>query len=133
MKSQYRGALAEVTPKQRKYFLWKNKLKDRKHDYSKISKEDLCKEFDMPNLIYYEEWESTEQYKNLLKLLMQENTLKDLIDIYNVVKEKALTGDDKAVKTFLILQKEFNKKSAKKIVENDGNNDDEPDDGLTLE
>ena len=41
----------------------------------------------------------------LLLLLMQEKMRTDLYEIYLSVREKALEGDDKAIKTFLTLER----------------------------
>lgn len=61
-------------------------------------------------------WEKTEQYHNLVNIMIESQAGKDLEDIYAIVKEKALTGDEKSIKLLLDLQKQvqaYNKQSTK--------------------
>lgn len=129
--NEFNKYIYKLSNRKRHYFLWKNKLSTKNTDYSKLTKEELSEKFNVNEFAWFKQWESSEEYQNLLRLLMQQDSLKDLIEVYKAVKEKALTGDDKAVKTFLILQKEFKKQPVKIIEEN--NNEEEEEDGLTLD
>lgn len=97
------------------YFCWKNKVDNIDTKFSQMTREQFMKKY--PTYItergmsLYKCWENTDEYLNLYNLLMQEQSIKDLYNIYNVVRDKALKGDDKSVKTFLLLKKELSKKS----------------------
>jgi len=61
-----------------------------------------------------------------MKLLLLEKSNKGFVDIYNIVSEKARQGDDKAVKTFLVLQKELKRSvNAKKSINQEHQEDDD--------
>lgn len=112
------------------YFMWKNKLKNSKTDYSKFNKEEFIDRYLHGSDISFkrmEQWERTEQYHQLMNVLLHEKSQTDIYVIYEIVREKAMKGDDKAIKTLLLLQKEFNKKN--KINLQDGH---EEDDGLVI-
>lgn len=51
-------------------------------------------------------WEKTEEYHNLVNIMIESQAGKDLEDIYLIVKDKALTGDEKSIKLLLDLQKQ---------------------------
>lgn len=125
-------ALSELTnTKKYKYFMWKNGLRNTKIDYSKYTREEFQKEhLKGVSFDFYEQWEKSEEYQHLLLLLMQEKMRTDLYEIYLSVREKALEGDDKAIKTFLTLEKEVNQK-LKKVDKN--NEVEQVDDGLVLD
>jgi hypothetical protein len=118
MKSnKFKTELNKIAKKNRNkylYFCWRNKVNNAQTKFSEMSKEDFLdrykKTFSELNLnLYKTSWEGSEEYDYLYSLLMQLRSHKDLYKIYNVVKDKALTGDDKAVKTFLMLKEEINK------------------------
>ena len=59
---------------------------------------------------------------------------KDFVEIYNAVSEKAKQGDDKAIKTFLVLQNELKKSvKTKKLNKQEQQEEIEEDDDLILE
>jgi hypothetical protein len=69
---------------------------------------------------------------------MAEGMTADIFKIYNVVKDKALEGDDKAIKTLLMLQKEIKgnlkKNMDKKVKDSEPEEEEiEEDDGLEIE
>lgn len=75
------------------------------------------------------DWEKTQEYAHLVALYLQSLMIDDIRLMYKVVREKAIEGDDKAIATFLKLQKEIN--SIVKGFETVLNTDDEDeDDGL---
>ncbi|MGJ0845959.1 hypothetical protein ACR77J_04645 [Tissierella praeacuta] len=125
-------ALSELTnAKKYKYFMWKNGLKNIRVDYSKYTREEF-QEIHLKGVSFdfYEQWEKSEEYQQPLLLLMQENMRTDLYEIYQSVRGKALEGDDKAIKTFLTLEKEVNQKLKKLDKDNDV---EKIDDGLILD
>ncbi|MTT32708.1 hypothetical protein GMB86_11890 [Terrilactibacillus sp. BCM23-1] len=80
-------------------------------------------------------WQSSDEYKNLVALYLSSKSANDLIKVYKIVQEKAITGDDKAVKLFLSVSKEIDlhKKVALKAFTNlDQEQSDEGEDGLEL-
>lgn len=52
-------------------------------------------------------WERTEEYQNLLVLLMETRLIDDVHKAYEAVSAKAKEGDERAVKTMLELGKEI--------------------------
>ncbi|MEC1697755.1 hypothetical protein [Schinkia azotoformans] len=75
-------------------------------------------------------WEKSDEYRNLVALLLESKIANDLLDTYNIVAEQAKTGDDKSVKLLLQLSKDittlskeakksFNKKDEEEIIEED--------------
>lgn len=75
------------------------------------------------------DWEKTQEYAHLVALYLQSLMIDDIRLMYKVVREKAIEGDDKAIATFLKLQKEIN--SIVKGFETVLNTDDEDEeDGL---
>jgi hypothetical protein len=114
-KSEFKIQLDKLRRQSRKkwiYFCWKNKVDNISTKFSEMTEEDILEKY--PKLIYpltlkiyKSRWEQTEEYQHLYRLLMQIRSQNDLYKIYEVVKDKALQGDDKAIKTFLMLKKEI--------------------------
>ena len=95
------------------YFCWKNKIDNSQTKFSEMTKENFMKRYHFSDYqmdMYSTIWEDADEYNVIYGLLMELRSKRDLYKIYNVVKDKALKGDDKAVKTFLLLKKEINKK-----------------------
>lgn len=91
------------------YFRWKHGLISRERDYSKYTEEDIIENFfkgDRKKFETMQLWESTEEYADLLLTLLKEHIHKDILEVYDGVLKKAKTGEEKAVKTLLLLQKE---------------------------
>ena len=103
------------------YFMWRNKLANSNRNFADFTEQDIIEKYCKGSLIKYgnlKQWENTEEYAELMNLLLLERSNKDFVEIYNAVSEKAKQGDDKAIKTFLTLQNEIrksvkNKKSKK--------------------
>lgn len=93
-----------------KYFMWKNKIKGLRIDYSSMTEQELTENMKLETLHFYNKWENSQEYLFLKLLLTRENMQSDLFNIYDAVKEKALEGDDKSIKTFLELEREVNKR-----------------------
>ncbi|MEK5232047.1 hypothetical protein MHB42_09755 [Lysinibacillus sp. FSL K6-0232] len=107
-------ALNKLTWKKKEYFLWKHNLSVLRE--VPLTEEELCKRIQSKSLSYMKKWEKTEQYHNLVNIMIESQAGKDLEDIYAIVKEKALTGDEKSIKLLLDLQKQvqaYNKQSTK--------------------
>jgi len=95
------------------YFMWKHGLRNNRTDFRKFTEEELINRYmngDRKAFERLEVWESTEQYAHLVWLMLKEQSHKDILQAYQAVAEKAKQGDDKAIKTLLMLQKEINKK-----------------------
>lgn len=83
----------------------------------------------------YTRWEKSEEYKALIAMMLESRIADDLQEIYEVVVENAKTGDDKAVKLFLALQKEINSiaKVSSQVINYKEMKEEEEDDGLSLD
>ena len=117
------------------YFMWRNKLANSNRDFSEFTEQDIIEKYCKGSLIKYgnlKQWENTEEYAELMNLLLLERSNKDFVEIYNAVSEKAKQGDDKAVKTFLALQNEL-KKSIKAKKSNKAEQEEIEEDDLVLE
>lgn len=107
-------ALKQLNYKKKEYFLWKHNLHVLRTE--PLTEEELCKRIQSKSLSYMKKWEKTEEYHNLVNIMIESQAGKDLEDIYAIVKEKALTGDEKSIKLLLDLQKQVqihNKQSTK--------------------
>lgn len=127
--------------KKRHYFMWRNGLVNNFMDYSGITQDEFINKYcegSKDSFRYLQLWEQSDEYNNLMQILLKQRMQTDFVEIYNAVRDKALKGDDKAVKTFLSLQKEV-KANVKEIdkIKVDKNTETEPeteeDDGLMLE
>ena len=103
-----REELRKVNREYQEYFKWK--FPDVRYDQTKEHKteEEFLKSVGRKTLNSFLEWEKTPEYANLVALYLQTKIMDDIYEIYEVVREKALTGDDKAVKLLLQLNKEIN-------------------------
>ncbi|MCT1538434.1 MULTISPECIES: hypothetical protein [Lysinibacillus] len=107
-------ALNTVSWKKKEYFLWKHNLSVLRE--VPLTEEEICNKIKSKSLSYMKKWEKTEEYHNLVNIMIESQAGKDLEDIYAIVKEKALTGDEKSIKLLLDLQKQVqihNKQSTK--------------------
>lgn len=122
------------------YFCWTNKIDNIQTKFSKMSKEEFMQRYakyiTKKGMELFKSWENTEEYLNLYNLMLQQQSNKDLYKIYKVVRDKALKGDDKAVKTFLLLKKEINKSNVQQeksdITESDTNSQQDNKDDLDI-
>ena len=115
------------------YFMWKNKLSNSNRDYGEMTEQEIIDKYCKGSTKKYanlQQWEKTEEYAELMNLLLLEKSNKDFIDIYDIVSDKARRGDDRAIKTFLLLQNEL-KKSIKTKKSN--KQEEVEDDDLTLD
>ncbi|BDH63307.1 hypothetical protein MTP04_34370 [Lysinibacillus sp. PLM2] len=100
-------ALKAVSWDRAEYF--KYKFPQVRFDQSRPQKteEAFLKVVNKKTLNPYTRWEKSEEYKALVALMLQGRSADDLQEIYSIVVENAKTGDDKAVKLFMQLQKEI--------------------------
>lgn len=123
-------ALKKVSKENRAYFHYK--FPDTRFDQSREPKteQEFLYSVARKTMNGFMDWEKTPEYANLVALYLQSKQMDDLNTIYQIVREKALTGDDKQVKLLLILNKEINTivKAGKELIVDEG----EEDDGLTL-
>lgn len=101
------------------YFRWKHGLKTIERDYSQYTEDEIVENFFKGNRHKFETmklWEGTEEYADLMMTLLKEKIHNDITEVYDVVLEKAKTGDEKAVKTLLLLQKEIRASLKRKEV-----------------
>lgn len=75
-------------------------------------------------------WEKSDEYARLMYILTKERMNSDFFEIYDSIVDKAKTGDEKSVRTFLMLQKEV-KSNLKEL--NSKPHEMEDDDGLILD
>lgn len=116
-------ALDKLSWKKKEYFLWKFKLNLYANDKTE---EEICKKLQVKSLAYMKKWEKTAEYLSLVNLYIESQIANDIEKIYEVVSEKAVTGDEKAIKLLLDLQKQvraFNKEV--KPTQQDSNTFDE--------
>ena len=117
--------------------MWRNKLANANRDFSELTEQDIIDKYCKGSMIKYgnlKQWENTEEYAELMNLLLLEKSNKDFVDIYNVVSEKAKQGDDKAIKTFLLLKDELKKSVKTKTKKvNKEEEEEQEDDDLVLE
>lgn len=124
-------ALNKLSWKKKDYFLWKHDLFVLRRE--PLTEEELCKRLKIKTLSHMRKWEKTSEYLALVNLYIESQSAKDLEDIYSIVKEKALTGDEKAIKMLLDLQKQarqFNKIVISSQINKD--NESDPYDDLEL-
>jgi len=129
-RNELEDALMQVGDRARKYFRWKFDIPFGGVPMKQETLEEVCKFLGVRNPQYFKDWERTDEYKNLVNIYLNSKVANDILDIYNVVSEKAKkTGDPRAIDTLLKLQKEI-QASIKLAKKKKKDNDD--DDGLIL-
>ena len=113
---------------------FKYKFPELQFDGKQRSLDTVLRSTNRKTIYGFKKWERTEEYKNLVALYLAGKTAEDLIQMYNAVKDKALKGDEKAVKLMLQLQKEIDqhKKQAIKSFNQLDEEEIEDDDDLEL-
>lgn len=71
------------------------------------TKEELLKATDRKTMDGFKTWEKTPEYNMFLALYLEQKAIKDIYEIYEVIKTDALKGDEKSVKLLLSLNKEI--------------------------
>lgn len=126
-------ALSKIAPDKAEYF--KYKFPDTRYDQSRPQRteEEFLKLVERKTIHAYKRWEKTDEYKALVALYLQSKTANDLHEIYQVVSDKAKTGDEKSVKLFLQLSKEVTEHSKQALKElSKSKSNDTEDDGLVI-
>lgn len=123
-------ALKSIDWHKAEYF--KYKFSELRYDQSRPVKteEDFLRAVERKTINPFLKWEKSQEYKNLLMLYLDTKIADDFEEIYKIVVDKAKSGDDKAVRLFVTLQKDIqsNAKMAAKtftIVEEEETEDDE--------
>lgn len=126
-------ALKTVSWDRAEYF--KYKFPQVRFDQSKPQKseEEFLKVVGKKTMNPYTRWEKSEEYKALVSLMLQGRSADDLQEVYEVVVANAKTGDDKAVKLFMALQKEIDSYAKMAIKSIEVKEEDEDADDLILD
>ncbi|MED3650301.1 hypothetical protein [Heyndrickxia sporothermodurans] len=126
-------ALQNVSYKKQEYFKWKHDIRFNQ-SIPRKSEEEFLKVVDLKSLNTFHRWERTQEYKNLLLLLLESKVANDFDDIYRIVTEKAKEGDEKSIRLFLSIQKDIqsNAKLAAKTFEKVEDDEEQEDDELDL-
>ncbi|MGG4038564.1 hypothetical protein [Heyndrickxia ginsengihumi] len=126
-------ALQNVSYKKQEYFKWKHDIRFNQ-SIPKKSEEEFLKVVDLKSLNTFHRWERTQEYKNLLLLLLESKVANDFDEIYRVVTDKAKEGDEKSIRLFLSMQKDIqsNAKLAAQTFTSVEDEEDTEDDDLDL-
>ena len=94
-------------PLRKQYYLkWKFNLW---FNEKQLSEEQLLKILDLSSLATFKRWERTPEYKHIVSLILQARQAQDLVEIYEVVKEKVKSDPNpKDVELMLKLGREIN-------------------------
>lgn len=122
-------ALKSIPYKKRLYFQWKFNL-SFDQSQPKKSEEEFLKSIGMKTLNSFKAWEKTDEYRQLLALLLATKFDHDLQEIYDSLAEKAKQGDEKSIRLLLQLGKEikhYAKEAERQMMSEDDDNDDDLD------
>lgn len=123
-------ALKSIDWQKAEYF--KYKFPELRYDQSKPlkSEEDFLRLVNRKSMNPFTKWEKSNEYKNLVQLYLDTKIADDMQEVYQIVSEKAKSGDDKAVRLFLTLQREIqdNAKLAAKTFQSNDEEIEEEDD-----
>lgn len=118
-------ALRSVPDKKRLYFQWKFNLNFDQTKHPKNETEFL-KMVGSKTKNGYIAWEKSEEYRNLVAILLNTRFDTDLEEIYDSLSVKAKEGDEKSIKLLLQIGKEI-KGFAKEAVRQLNQEDDDED------
>lgn len=116
-------ALRGVPNKKRLYFLWKFNLSWDQTRKPK-SEVEFLKMVGNQTMNGFLAWEKTEEYRNLVAILLNTRFDTDLEEIYDSLSIKAKEGDEKSIKLLLQIGREI-KGFAKEAVKGFETDDDE--------
>lgn len=119
-------ALRGIPDKKRLYFLWKFNLYWDQTKQPKSEKEFL-KMVGSKTMNGFLAFEKSEEYRNLVAILLNTRFDTDLEEIYDSLSAKAKEGDEKSIKLLLQIGKEI-KGYAKEAMKQLNQQDDEQDD-----
>lgn len=120
-------ALKTVPQKKKLYFLWKHNLS---FDQTKApkSEDEFLQTTGHSSLNTFIRWERSEEYRNLLAILLNTRFDADLEQIYDSLAVKAKEGDDKSIKLLLAIGKDiknYAKDAAKQFSKDEEAEDDD--------
>lgn len=114
-------ALRSIPVIKAEYFRWKHDIKyDR--TLKKKSEEEFLKSVQKKTMNSFLQWERTQQYADLVHLLLQAKVHNDMLQSYQQVSEKAITGDEKSIKLLLDMSKvikDYAKSASKQFEKED--------------
>ena len=124
-------ALRNIPYEYREYF--KFKFPDVRYDkrIPPKTEEEFLKSVGRKTMNAFLAWEKTAEYKMLVALYLQTKIANDIYQIYEVVRKKALEGDEKSIKLLLQLNKEI-KNIAQLSSDVMGESEEDEDDGLIV-
>lgn len=99
-------ALKKTEGKKRAYFEWKHDIRFVQ-DAPKKSEDDFLKTVGLKTLNGFIRWEKSQEYKNLVLLLLDSKVANDYDVIYKNIVDKAKDGDEKFIRLFLSIQKDI--------------------------
>lgn len=99
-------AIKKLSPKKATYFKWRFDLEYDKRK-EKHSPERLAEVLGVKTLNEYTKWENTQEFLELTNIVLQSKFANDLEQAYSAISEKARTGDEKAIKQMMDLQKQI--------------------------
>ncbi len=116
--------LKKLTQTRKLYVLHKFKLfSDERINWTD---EDFLQAAHLQSLKSMKEWETSGDFEEIAKIAIASKSANDLWNIYNAMKDKALTGDKNAADMLLKLHKQLQDELR------NGNNSKQEDDGLIL-
>ncbi|MGV3266198.1 hypothetical protein [Cytobacillus pseudoceanisediminis] len=99
-------ALKQTENKKRAYFEWKHEIRFIQGVPQK-SEEDFLRSVGLKTLNGFIRWEKSQEYKNLVLLLLDSKVANDYDVIYKNIVDKAKDGDEKFIRLFLSIQKDI--------------------------
>lgn len=127
-------ALQQIPWKKAEYFRYR--FPDcRFFDSEQITEEQFLNRVGLKTLATFERWERTAEWKSLVALYLESQFANNLLTIFQVVKNRALEGEDKAVKLYLQLGKEIEqlaKAAPSMLAKKKGKEQDDDEDDLII-
>lgn len=113
--------LKELSWKKQIYFKWRHDLEYFK-EHDKKTEEELMEALKVKTLNNYIKWETTDEYLELVNLVLATRFAQDLEKAYTATADKAQEGDERAIKLMMDLQKHItavNQENNKAYEKND--------------
>lgn len=131
-----RKVINEMAFDKRLYIYYKFPELRSKNVGHQSTEEELLQSTGRKTMDGFKTWEKTPEYNMFLALYLEQKAIKDIYDVYEVVKADALKGDDKSVKLLLSLNKEIksivNSNKESLLKESKELEEEEFDDGLVI-
>jgi hypothetical protein len=106
-------AMKNMLPKKRIWLQYY--FPDLRRDKRQMSIEEAAHKSGIKQTWAIEQWAQTAEFKSFAAIYLYSHQTEDLLAMYKAVKDKALKGDEKAVKLMLLLQKEIAAQSKEAI------------------